>query len=69
MKKIELKIKGMHCNSCVALIKDTLGYTKGVKESHVDLKKAKAEVSFDERVVSEKQIIDAIESEGYKVLK
>ncbi len=69
MKKIELKIKGMHCNSCPILIKEVLTDTKGVKEATVDLKKANAVVSFDEKLVNEKQLADAIEKEGYKVMK
>jgi len=69
MKKIELNIKGMHCNSCVMLIKDALSETKGVKESDVDLRRAKATVSFDEKLTNEKHLISAIEKEGYKVTK
>jgi len=65
MKKVELDIKGMHCNSCVMLIKDALDETKGVKESKVDLKKNNAVVSYDEKAVTEKEIIGIIKKEGY----
>jgi copper ion binding protein len=69
MKKIELTIKGMHCKSCVVLVKEALTDVKGVKEANVDLPKNKAVVEFDEKLVKEKQLIDAIEKEGYKVVK
>jgi len=65
MKKIELNIKGMHCASCPILVKEVLIDTKGVKDANVDLKTAKATVSFDEKLVTEKQLIDAIRKEGY----
>ena len=65
MKKVELNIKGMHCNSCVMLIKDALDETKGVSDAKVDLKKNNAVVSFDEKAVTEKQIIEIIKKEGY----
>jgi len=65
MKKIELNIKGMHCSSCITLVKEALTDTKGVKDANVDLKTAKAIVSFDEKAVTEKQLIDAVRKEGY----
>jgi len=69
MKKIELKIKGMHCKSCVMLVKEALTDVKGVKEASVDLQKNNAIVEFDEKLVKEKQLIEAIEKEGYKVVR
>ena len=69
MKKLELNIKGMHCSACPVLIKEVLTDTKGVKDAGVDLKSAKATISFDEKIVNEKSLVDAIEKEGYKVVK
>jgi copper chaperone CopZ len=69
MKKVELKIKGMHCKSCVILVKEALTDVKGVKEASVDLQKNNAIVEFDEKLVKEKQLVDAIEKERYKVVK
>jgi len=65
MKKIELNIKGMHCPSCTILVREALTETKGVKEANVDLKKANAIVSFDEKLTTEKQLIEAVRKEGY----
>jgi copper chaperone CopZ len=69
MKKTELNIKGMHCNSCVMLIKDALAEEKGVKDANVDLKKNKATISYDEKLTDEKKLIQIIEKEGYSVAK
>lgn len=66
MKKIELNVKGMHCNSCVMLIKDALIEHKGISSADVDLKKGKATVSYDEKLTDEKKIAHIIESEGYE---
>jgi copper chaperone CopZ len=65
MKKIELNIKGMHCSSCTTLVKEALTDNKGVNDADVDLKTAKAIVSFDEKQVSEKQLIESVRKEGY----
>jgi copper chaperone CopZ len=65
MKNIELSIKGMHCASCTTLVKEALTETKGVKDATVDLKTAKAKVSFDEKLITEKQLIEIIRKEGY----
>ena len=50
------------------MIKEALGDVKGVKDASVDLQKGKAAISFDETFVKEKQLVDVIEKEGYKVL-
>ena len=65
MKKITLKVKGMHCKSCSTLIEDALE-DLGVK-SKVDSKKGLAIVEFDENKVSEDKIKAAIKEEGYQV--
>jgi len=65
MKKT-IKIEGMGCNHCIMSVKKSL--------SRLDLNDVKveigsAEVDFDERKVSEKEIINAIEKSGYQVEK
>ena len=69
MKNVELKIKGMHCKSCVMLINDSLSDVKGVKSSDVNLETNSAKISYDEKLVKEKDLISVIEKEGYKVTK
>ncbi len=67
MKKTDLNIVGMHCASCVMLINDALTETKGVISAKVDLKKNNAVISYDEKLLDEKQLVKIIEAEGYKV--
>ncbi len=64
--KSTIKVQGMHCHGCEALLTDVLGETEGVKEARVSLKENAAHVEFDESKVSEAQLRKAIEAEGYK---
>ncbi len=62
MKAI-IQIRGMHCGSCAQLIKEELeGKVNSVSVSVVD---KKAEVDFDEKKVSAKQIAELISKLGY----
>tara|TARA_Y100000310_G_C20571710_1_gene758393 strand:- start:934 stop:1134 length:201 start_codon:yes stop_codon:yes gene_type:complete len=65
MKKINLKIKGMHCKSCEMLIADALEDV-GVK-GKVDSEKGTAEIEFDENKVTLDQVKKTIVDEGYVV--
>ena len=65
MKKTELKIKGMHCASCVAVINKALSKSKGVKEATVNFSTTKASISFDEKKTSEKKLINVIKNRGF----
>ena len=66
MKKITLKISGMHCTSCEKLIGDALS-DLGIKDYRVDSKKGTAVIEFDENKVSLEKIRTIIAKEGYKV--
>ncbi len=62
MKKT-YKIKGMHCNSCCLLIENELkDRVNSVKASYKD---GKAEIEFDPKKISEKEIKEKIEKLGY----
>lgn len=65
MKKIQLKIKGMHCTSCEELIKDALEEV-GAK-GEVNSKKGTAIIEFDEKKLTEEKIKQIIKKEGYTV--
>ncbi|MFH1588384.1 MAG: heavy-metal-associated domain-containing protein [Candidatus Diapherotrites archaeon] len=67
MQEIELKVKGMHCNSCVSLIKMDLEELKGILSVSGDFKKEIIEVVFDEKILSINEIIEKIEKTGYTV--
>lgn len=62
--KTTLKIQGMTCSSCVAVITRALKKTPGVTNAVVNYATEKAEVEFDEMISIEK-IISVIKAKGY----
>jgi copper chaperone CopZ len=63
--KAELHIDGMHCDSCAALIKETLEETAGVERADVSFGGKTAVVNFDDNVVQQKTLIKKIQDIGY----
>lgn len=63
--KTTIKVQGMHCHGCEALLTDVLSEIKGVSEAKVSLKEERAIVEHD-ATVNEAQLRKAIEAEGYK---
>ena len=64
--KIDLRIKGIHCQSCKMLIEDALE-DLGVESSNVNPEKGTAVIEFDQNKVTEEEIRKAIIDEGYQV--
>lgn len=64
-KKVELKLKGMHCASCALIIDKGLKKKEGITESSVNYGTEKATVSYDSSKLSEKDIIEVIKGRGY----
>ncbi|KYC46317.1 MAG: putative copper-exporting P-type ATPase A [Candidatus Methanofastidiosum methylothiophilum] len=60
-----IKIKGMHCKSCVCAIKDKLESLNGIKSAKVTLLKNEAIVDFDPAKIDLEQIQIEIEKLGY----
>jgi len=69
MKKLIIPISGMHCASCAQKIESTLKKLDGVVNANVNFATEKATVEFDENVIDENEIYNAIEQLGYKVIK
>ena len=63
--KAEFHITGMHCDSCAALIKETLEETSGVRDADVSFGGKTAVVDFDQNVVQQKTLIRKIQDAGY----
>jgi copper chaperone CopZ len=63
--KAELNIDGMHCESCAALIKETLEETAGVERADVSFGGKTAVVSFDDNVVPQNTLVEKIQDIGY----
>ncbi len=61
----ELRVEGMHCGSCVALIEEALHEQSGVTTASVDLESARAVVAYDPALVGPDQLCAAIAEAGY----
>jgi copper chaperone CopZ len=62
---VELHVDGMHCQSCVSVIEETLGRGPGVHRATVDLDAARASVTFDRATVSVADLCAAVTGAGY----
>jgi copper chaperone len=65
MKLEKINIEGMSCGHCVMAVKKELGK---LPISVKDVKVGSAEVEYDESKVSKKDIENAVEEAGYKVV-
>ncbi|MBS3128106.1 heavy-metal-associated domain-containing protein [Candidatus Woesearchaeota archaeon] len=65
--KAQLKIQGMHCKSCEALIQDALSELPGFITAKISAAKGEAVIEFDEKQTSLDTIKKIIQKEGYKV--
>ena len=62
----EFQVKGMHCQSCVALIEEEVSEIEGVESVTVALESGIARVRLDPRRVSNRRVVDAIREAGYE---
>lgn len=65
IKKLKLKIGGMHCTSCAMNIDFALE-DLGVKSAKTNYAKQETEVEFDEGRIKPQAIIEEIKKTGYK---
>lgn len=65
MKKVKLKIQGMHCTSCAMSIDFDLE-DLGVKSSKTNYAKQETEVVFEEDKIKLPEILEQIQKTGYK---
>lgn len=68
MKTATFNIIGMHCASCVLRNEKSLKKIKGVAAASVNFGTHSATVEFDESIVNEKSLYEAVIKNGYKVL-
>lgn len=66
---VKVKINGMHCVSCAMNIDGALEDLKGVNSAKTNYAKAETVVEFDEKVISEAEIIRTINATGYLASK
>lgn len=63
--EVVFNIKGMHCPSCAMNIDGTLEEMNGVFNSKTSYAKAQVKIEYDSEKVTKKQLMKAIENEGY----
>lgn len=68
MKTTTFNIVGMHCASCVTRNERSLKKIKGVLDASVNFGTHSATVEFDDSLVAEKTLYEAVIKNGYKVL-
>jgi len=68
MKKEIFKISGMHCASCAMTIERAVSKLPGVKVAQVNFAAETLLTEFDESQVSPKDLKEAVNSVGYKLL-
>lgn len=66
MRKIKLKIDGMHCTACSMNIDFDLEDLDGVISAKTNYANQVSEVEFDDKKVTLEEIIEQVEKTGYK---
>jgi Cu+-exporting ATPase len=64
-----IRIKGMHCATCTAAVKDAIDALEGVSESSVNLATEKVTVRYDRAKVTRGRLEEAIKGAGYDVAR
>jgi copper chaperone len=67
-ERLKLSVRGLHCASCVSMVKKTVRKLPGVESVKVDLEKGSVDVECDSAAVRRADITRAIQRMGYKVL-
>lgn len=68
MQNLILNVEGMSCSHCENRVKNAVSSLNGVNSVNVDLANKKVSIELDASTVTEKQIKDAIEEQGYQVV-
>jgi len=68
-KNVTMKLSGLHCVSCAINIDMELEDKKGVIKTNTNYAKSITEIEFSEDIINLEEIINTIESLGYKVEK
>lgn len=69
MKKLVLKIKGMHCSSCSTLIDKLIGKQEGVVSIKTNYGAEKTAIEFDESKVSLVKVDELLHKLGYDLIR
>jgi len=59
------RVTDMHCTNCAMKIEDIEDDLPGIKQITASYQKMKVIVEFDETLVNEAQILEAVKNKGY----
>jgi len=69
MEKVVLRVEGMSCSHCENAVKKAAGSISGVTKADVDLKGKTVTIEHDPSLAPISAIIEAIEEQGYDVIR
>lgn len=65
MQTAHIQIDGMTCTGCTASVQKALQAQTGVSSVSISLEDGMASVDYDETLVNQQQLLDAIEAAGF----
>lgn len=65
-KEVIIKLKGLHCSSCVMSIEMELEDIKGVKKAEGSYAKSEMKVEFSDTETGPEKFLEAIKKLGYE---
>jgi copper chaperone CopZ len=69
MVKKTFRVEGMHCSNCPMIVESIEDDLPGIKNISASYQKGQMVVEFDETLVSEAEILSAVEKKGYHAEK
>ncbi|WP_461246136.1 heavy-metal-associated domain-containing protein [Treponema sp. R6D11] len=68
MEKITLNVDGMSCGHCEIAVQDAVRKLSGIKKVKANRHKKEVAVDYDAALVTQEQIVSAINGTGYSVI-
>ncbi|OIJ10004.1 copper resistance protein CopZ [Anaerobacillus arseniciselenatis] len=68
MNKVTISVEGMTCGHCKSAVEGALSKVDGVVSAEVDLNAKNVTVEFDGSKVTEEQLKNEIDDQGYDVV-
>ena len=65
IKKV-YRVEGMHCSNCAMSVEGIEDDLPGIRRVSASYQKSNMAVEFEEQLVSEEQILSALEKRGYR---
>lgn len=69
MKKVSLKIEGMHCEGCSNRLTRVLENLDGVISANVSLENKKADIEYNEDTLNIEEMKEAISDAGFEAIE